>query len=211
MRISLSRILTAGLLATVAALAQYKAEPAGAPPSDLPAPFAAALQKQGTKILDAKGTVWCEFWLVSTAPKGPASGEENVTLPNIPHGSLLGVIRWPAQGYDRRGQVVKPGIYTLRYSMFPISGDHQGIAPQRDFAVLTRMSDDTDPKATPKYDDLMNWSRKASGTPHPLVMSIWKADDSKEDFSASGESDWVAQRKMGDVVIAIIVVGKAAA
>jgi hypothetical protein len=107
--------------------------------------------------------------------------------------------------------VVKPGIYTLRYSMFPISGDHQGIAPQRDFAVLTRMSDDADPKAAPKYDDLMTWSRKGSGTPHPLVMSIWKADDNKEDFSASGESDWVAQRKLGDVVIAIVVAGKSAA
>lgn len=208
---SSTRIFLITALTATAALAQFKAEPAGAPPADVAAPFAATLQKQGTKIIDPSGKTLSEIWLVATAPNGPKSGEENVTLPNMPHGSLIGVIRFPAQYNDRRGQVVKPGIYTLRYSMFPISGDHQGIAPQRDFAVLTRIADDTDPKAAPKYDALMDWSRKASGTPHPLVMSIWKADDPKDDFSASGETDWVLQRKLGDVELAIVVVGKASA
>lgn len=207
-----SRILIAGVLTAAAALAaEYKAAPAGAPPADVPAPFAGMLQKEGTKILDDKGTAFCEIWLVSTAPTGAKSDEQNVTLTTIPHGSLMGVVRFPVQWYDRRGTPVKPGVYTVRYSMFPISGDHQGIAPQRDFWVLTKMSDDTDPKATPNFDTLMNWSKKAAGSPHPLVMSIWKADDAKEDFSASGESDWVLQRKMGDIWLDIVVVGKSAA
>jgi hypothetical protein len=206
-----SRILITGAFAAIAAFAQFKAEPAGAPPADVPAPFSQALQKEGTKMVDAQGAAVSEIWLVSQAPNGPKSGEENVTLPNIPHGSLLGVIRFPKQWNDRRGQVIKPGVYTLRYSMFPINGDHQGVAPQRDFMVLTKMSDDTDPKAAPNFDTLMNWSRKASGTPHPLVMSIWKADDPKPDFSKQGETDWVLQRKMGDTMLAIVMAGKASA
>jgi hypothetical protein len=206
-----SRTILFAMVATAAAFGQYKADSAGAPPTDVPANFRQLLQSDGTKIVDAKGATVSEIWLVSTAPNGPKSSEENITLPNIPHGSLLGVIRFPVAGKDRRGQGIKPGIYTLRYSMFPISGDHQGVAPQRDFAVLTKMSDDTDPKAAPNFEALMGMSRKASGTPHPLVMSIWKADDPKQDFTQQGENDWVLQRKLGDTTIAIVVVGQASA
>jgi len=206
-----TRVLITGIIAVSAAFAEdYKAEPAGVPPSDLPAAYTSLLQKDGAKIVGPSGPV-SEIWLVAAAPSGPASSETNVTLTTVPHGSLMGVIRFPSQGKDRRGSVIKPGIYTLRYSMFPISGDHQGIAPQRDFFILTRIADDPDPKAAPKYDALMDWSRKASGTPHPLTMSMWKSDDAKADFSAAGESDWVLQRQMGGIWLAIIVVGTSAA
>jgi hypothetical protein len=206
----LSRVVVCAAVTVITAAAQYKAEPAGAPPSDLPPGIAQALQKQGTKVTGGSGTV-CEIWLVATAPKGPPSAEENVTLPTIPHGSLMGVIRFSGQGSDRRGQVIKPGVYTLRYSMFPINGDHQGVAPQRDFFVLSRIADDTDANAKPNFNALMTQSRKASGTQHPLVMSIWKADDPAESLTQQGESDWVLQRKMGDTMLAIVVVGKASA
>lgn len=204
-----SKLIVTGLVSAVAAFAQYKAESAGAPPSDVPAAFASTLEKQGTKITGPDGEV-ADIWLVATAPQGPASSEMNVTLPTVPHGSLMGIISFPKGGKDRRGQQVKPGVYTLRYSMFPINGDHQGVAPQRDFFVLTKMTDDTDPKATPNYATLMGWSKKASGTPHPLVMSIWKADDQEQNFTESGE-DWVLQRKMGDVNLAIVIIGTASA
>ncbi len=198
------------MLTAAAAMAQYKAEPAGAPPSGVSAGIQAALQKDGTKVTGPDGTV-CEIWLVSTAPKGPPSGEQNVTLPNIPHGSLLGVIRFPSAGKDRRGQLIKPGVYTLRYSMFPISGDHQGVAPQRDFMLLQTAASDTDAKATPDFKTLTTASEAALGTKHPGVMSIWKADDMNQNFTEQGESDWVLQRKMGDVNLAIVVVGTASA
>jgi hypothetical protein len=197
-----------GLLTATAAFGQYKAQPAGAPPSDVPPAFASLLEKAGTQITDGSGKVIAEIWLVSSIKKGAKSPEENVTLPNIPHGTLLGVLRAPATYNDRRGQVIKPGVYTLRYSQFPINGDHQGVAPQRDFFVLTKMSDDTDPNATPNFDTLMASSRKASGTPHPLVLSIWKADDPKPDFSQQGD-DWVLTHSAGDTALSIILVGKA--
>ena len=202
--------LTALLACVTLSAADYKAESAGAPPSDVPPAFAQVLQKEGTRIVGPSGPVM-EIWLVSTAPKGPKTSESNVTLTEVPHGALMGVVRFPATGKDRRGTQVKAGTYTARFSMFPISGDHQGIAPQRDFWVLTRIADETDPNVKPDYDTLMKWSSKASGTPHPLVMSVWKADEAKADFYSSGESDWVLQRQMGDVWLAIIVAGTAAA
>jgi len=205
-----SRAFVVVFLTAAAASAQYKAAPAGAPPSDVPPAFASLLEKAGTQITDGSGKVIAEIWLVSSVKKGPKSSEENVTLPDIPHGTLLGVLRAPATYNDRRGQVIKPGVYTLRYSMFPINGDHQGVAPQRDFFILTKMSDDADPNATPNFDTLMTWSRKASGTPHPLVLSIWKADDPKAGFGQQGD-DWVLTHSAGDTALSIILVGKASA
>jgi hypothetical protein len=209
-RSAIARTVGLALVTALMAFGQYKAESAGAPPSEVPAAFAGLLEKDGAKITDGSGKAIAEIWLVNSIKKGPKSAEQNVTLPEIPHGTLLGVLRAPSTYNDRRGQVIKPGVYTLRYSMFPINGDHQGVAPQRDFFILTRMADDTDPNATPNFDTLMSWSRKASGTPHPLCLSIWKADDPSVGLSELGD-DWVLNRKAGDTLLSIIVVGKAAA
>ncbi len=205
-----SKAILCGIVTAAAALAQYKAEPAGAPPSGVAPAVASSLQKEGTKVTGPNGAV-CEIWLVSSAPKGAPSGEQNVSLPDIPHGSLLGVIRFASAGKDRRGQLIKAGTYTLRYSMFPINGEHQGVAPQRDFMVLQSAADDKDPKATPDFATLMSGSEKALGIKHPGVMSIWKADDANQNLTQQGESDWVLQRKMGDLNLAIVVVGTASA
>lgn len=207
---ALSKVIATGIFAAAAAVAaSYTAAGAGAPPSDVPAQYTALLQADGTKVAGPNGT-WLEMWLVKAAPHGTNSEEQNVTLPNVPHGSLLGIVQFPSGGKDRRGQIIKPGVYTLRYSMFPISGDHQGVAPQRDFLILSRIQDDADPKATPAFNPLMDLSRKASGTQHPLVMSIWKADDQNQNLTEQGE-DWVLQRKAGDLNLAIVIVGTASA
>src|SRR5258708_6341448 len=130
------RSLLVLIMAAGTAFSQYKMEAAGPPPSELPAPVSAALQKDGSKIVAGNGTAFGEIWFRSAAPAGPKSTEEGVTLPAIPQGALLGVLRFPGRGSDRRGQPIKPGVYTLRYSLQPVNGDHQGVAPQRDFLVM---------------------------------------------------------------------------
>lgn len=189
-----------------AALAQYKMEPAGPPPAEAGA-YAQVLQKEGFKILNGS-TPWAEIWFRSSMPSGPKSAEENVTLPTVPHGSLIAVIHFFGDGADRRGQRIKPGFYTMRFSEYPVNGDHQGVAPQRDFLVLTPATNDRDPNATPNYETLMKWSLAASGTPHPAVFSFWKADtDFKAGFEKQG-NDWVLQTKVGDTPVALILVGR---
>lgn len=189
--------------------AQYAAEPAGPPPAELPASFAELLQKEGTRISNA-GKPVAEFWFRSALPAGPKTAEDNVTLTTVPHGSFLGVLRVPERYADRRGQTIKAGVYTLRLSFFPQNGDHQGVAPQRDFLLLIPISEDKDPNATPNFETVVEMSRKASGTPHPAVLSIWKADPSaKPGLEQQGEHDWVLQTRIGDTAVALIVIGKA--
>lgn len=202
------RTFTLLVLSALAALAQYKAEATGAPPAALDAAVIAQLQKTGTKVMGPDGSVFCEIWFRDSIPPA-VNSEESVTFTNIGQGTLLGAIQFPKTGADRRGQTLKPGVYTLRYSMYPINGDHQGAAPQRDFAVMTPAGDDKNPTALPDFKTLVEWSKKASNTPHPAVLSIWKQDsDFKPGLSQLGEHDWVLQVKLGDKPLAIILVGK---
>jgi hypothetical protein len=198
------------LVASVSLSAQqYKADKAGPPPSEVASGIGQALGKTGFQISN-NGAPYCEIWLRTSLPPNPASKkEESVTLPNIGMGTLLGVIRFDGHGMDRRGQSIKPGVYTLRYGIMPANDAHQGAARQRDFLVLTLAADDRDLNAAPNFEALVGMSRKASGTPHPAVLSFWKADADAPGFSPQGDSDWVLQAKVGDTPVAIIVVGAA--
>ena len=197
-------------MAAGVAYPQYKLEPAGPPPSDLPPAVAGALQKDGSKIVAGSGTAFCEIWFRSTAPSGPKTAEDGVTLPTIPQGSLLGALRFPARGADRRGQNINPGVYALRYALQPVNGDHQGVAPQRDFLVMIPAADDPGPDAKPGFDDLMKLSRKASGTPHPAVLSMSASSNAKfPELKKEGENDWALHAKIGDTPVEVILVGKA--
>jgi hypothetical protein len=190
-------------------LAQYKSAPAGAPPTELSPAISARLQPAGLKVTGPAGA-WCEIWFVKTAPNGPKSAEDAVTLPTIPVGSFLGVIRFTANGADRRGQQLKPGIYTLRYVLTPVTGDHLGVAPQRDFAALVPIAIDRDPAAQPSLQQVIEMSTKASGTAHPAVLSLASGSGS-EAFTKEGDHDWTWNTKLGDLPVAIILAGKAEA
>ena len=196
------------VLAAGAVFAQYKSEPAGAPPAELTPSISQAVEQQGTRIIGGNGTVFCEIWLRQSLPKSGSSSDQNVTLA-VSQGALLGAIRFPGPGADRRGQPIKPGVYTLRYSLIPVNGDHQGAAPQRDFVLLTPAADDKDPHSSPDFDRLVAMSRKASGTPHPAVLSIWAAGAGDPvGFAKLGENDWVLTRKIGATSVSIILIGK---
>ncbi|MBZ5591108.1 MAG: hypothetical protein LAP39_02655 [Acidobacteriia bacterium] len=205
------RFVLSLFLAASAVFAQYKTEPAGAPPADLAPAISQALQQQGIKIVGSGGAVFCEVWFRTSLPSGPKPTDQTITLA-VPQGALVGAIRFPGQAADRRGQPIKPGVYTLRYSLIPVNGDHQGAAPQRDFVLLTPAADDKDPNATPDFDALVAMSRKASGTPHPASLSLWAAGASDSlGFAKQGENDWVLTIKIGDTPVSIILVGKAEA
>src|SRR4029077_15421748 len=145
----------------------------------------------------------------TAVPSGPKTTEDGAALPNIPLGSLVGALRFPGRGSDRRGQNIKAGVYTLRYGLQPVNGDHQGVAPQRDFLVMIPAADDTNPNATPAFDDLMKMSRKASGTPHPAVLSMSASSNSTfPELKKEAESDWALHVKIGAVPVEVILVGK---
>jgi hypothetical protein len=194
-------------LLSLVALAQYKYEPAGPPPEELAPAIREALQKTGHRIIAPNGSVFAELWFRAQAPSGPATNEEGVSLTTVPHGSLLGAIRFPGRGADRRGQTIKAGVYTLRLAYYPLDGAHQGIAPQRDFLKIIPAAEDKDLNATPSYDELVAMSNKASGTSHPATLSVWKLDKAEPAGLHQHEGDWILHATIGDIPIAVIVVG----
>lgn len=202
--------LLTGALAALFALAlpaQMKTGVAGPPPPESAA-LAPALSKEGVQVLKEDGSVLCEMWFVTALPSGGAA-EESASFAGTPHGALLGVARFPTRHSDRRGQTIKPGVYSMRYSLFPLNGDHQGVSPQRDFILFVPVAIDTNAAARPDYETLMNMSRKASGTPHPLVLSFWKDESgAAPGIEAAGDSDRILHTRIGAVPAAIIVAGR---
>jgi len=203
-------LLSAAALGFAASLCaqDYKLEPAGPAPAGLPAAYAPLMPASGHRIAGPNGAA-CEIWFRKSIPTAVQPADTNIVF-DIAQGTLLGVIRYTAKGEDRRGQLINPGLYTLRYSNDPVDGAHQGVAPQRDFALLTPVADDPDPGAMPGFAALVQMSRKASGSPHPMVLSLESPNGST--FPAlvkEGDTpDWVLCVQIGDVKLAIILVGK---
>jgi hypothetical protein len=198
------------LLIAFSAFAQdYKLEPIATAAPALPAAFAAAIQTQGYRV-SGSGGAWCEVWLAKAIPVGAKPSDTSIAF-GITQGTLLGILRFPGNGEDRRGQVIPAGVYTLRYSNFPVDGAHSGAAPQRDFALLTPIASDPDPAAKPAFDELVKMSGKASGTPHPAVLSLETppAGAAAPSVAKEGEHDWTLTMKAGDLTFSVIVVGKA--
>jgi hypothetical protein len=196
--------LSLGLVAATA-FGQYKLESAGAPPSELAPEMRGALEQDGARIAGPSG-VFCEVWLRAKVPAG-SNSEQNVSFTQMPQGVLLGAIRFPVKGADRRGQPLKPGVYTMRLSFFPVDGAHQGVAQTRDFALLTPAADDKDLNAAPNFKQLVDMSKKASGTPHPAILNVWKADSAGPATLKQEGEDWVLYGTVGGQPIAMIVVG----
>ena len=188
----------------------YRLEPIAAAPADLPSAYASVIDTQGYRVSGPKG-VWCEVWFRKAIPTGAKPSDDAIVFP-FAQGTLLGVIRFPGRGEDRRGQTIKAGVYTLRYSDYPVDGAHQGVAPQRDFALMTPIAADPDPNAAPDLKSLVQQSIKASNSPHPAVLSLEQPQGGTAPaVSKEGDSDWVLNVKVGGTSIGLIVVGKAAA
>jgi hypothetical protein len=204
-------ILCGAFLASSLILAQdYKLEPIATAAPGLPAAYAALIQTGGYRVTGPSGP-WCEIWFRKSMPAGAKPADNAIAFP-IAQGTLVGILRFPATGADRRGQTIPPGVYTLRYSNYPVDGSHQGVAPQRDFVLLTPIANDADPNATPAFDALIQMSTKASGTPHPAVLSIEPpAGSTFPAVTKEGDNDWVLNVKIGDLPLAIILAGKAEA
>lgn len=141
------------------------------PPDDLQADIVEKLSTSGFKVVSAQGRALCEVWSAKSWPaaKGfKATGEVNYPFE---FGELLGAIRFARNGGDFRGQKIRKGVYTMRYGLQPQDGNHVGTSDTRDFAVLLPAAEDGQAALLEK-EKLFEESTKASGTPHPAVLSL---------------------------------------
>jgi hypothetical protein len=203
------------MLAGMAFGQTYKVESAGAPPvADLPKPLQNALDSQGTRVVDGQGGTLLEVWLPKTVPtSSSASASSDFLYGSLSEGVFLGVLHFPSQGADFRGQAIKPGSYTLRYGLIPQDGNHMGVNPTRDVLVLCPVAADNDLGTALKFDDLVKLGRQASGTAHPAVLvAVPVSGDTFPAVFKDDQGHWNLQVKIhgtsGDLPFAFTVVGK---
>ncbi len=193
----------------------YKVESVGAPPAaDLPKPLQDALESQGARVVSGQGGTLMELWVSKTVPtKASAGGSSDFLYGSLSEGVFVGVLHFPAQGADFRGQAIKPGFYTLRYGLIPQDGNHMGVNPTRDALVLSPVAVDKDPGTALKFEDLVKLGRQASGTPHPgFLVAAPVNGDSFPAVVKDDQGHWNLQVKVhgssGDLPFAFTVVGK---
>jgi hypothetical protein len=205
-------------LASFAALARgqgaYKTAAGGALNSpDVPKALVDALEPQGTRLVDDKGAPVSEVWLVKSVALA-AGGSSDAVYPGLAVGELVGVLHFPGQGSDFRGQPIKPGYYTLRYAKIPQDGNHMGVNPYPDFLLMSPVAADTGIGQTVKIEDLIKLSKQASGTAHPAILSLVPVSQGAA-FPSVVQDDqghWALQVKAGgSLPMALILVGQVTA
>ena len=204
-------------LATSTSLAQggAKVEAVPAPAaSDLPKALVDVLEPQGARVSTDQGIV-CEIWLRKGITLGPpAGGLGDIMYGQLGVGNLIGVLRFPHQGVDFRGQPLKSGYYMLRYAKIPADGAHMGAFPTRDALALAPAAQDTAVDQALGFADLVKLSKQASGTPHPALLVMSSAEGA-EKFPSIEKNDHghsvlrlKVQGKNGELPIGITVAGQ---
>jgi hypothetical protein len=175
-----------------------------------------AVEPTGYRVLLDDGSEWCKIWLRAATPASGKNEVEGALFPQLGESTLIGVISFSKPATDYRGQAVQPGLYTLRYELLPNDGNHLGVADNRDFALLVRAADDSDPNANFDFKQLVALSRKATGTGHPGPINLVQpASDTVPAITNDGQEDWVFADKLkmqpGEpLLLGIVVKGKAA-
>jgi hypothetical protein len=172
-------LLAVVLIPTVVRAQEYKVEVLKeAPPEALSGAIRGALEAQGYRIVDDQGKSYAEFWLRKATPAQgkPAGPKGAILFPVLQDGELLGALRFPGEGYDYREQAIAKGVYTLRYGLLPINGDHLGVSPNRDYALLLPAAKDTATAALPRKK-LEAGSAESAGTSHPAILMLTAAPE----------------------------------
>jgi hypothetical protein len=153
----------------------YKVESASADlPQELSAAMRAELSSQTLRVSGPNGII-CEIWVRKVVPGQATAQIKGAIYTQIPEGALIAAVRFPADLKDYRRQVVKAGLYTLRYGLSPVNADHQGIAPHRDFLLAIPAAADLDP-ANVAPAKTIELSKQSTSTNHPSVWCLMPGD-----------------------------------
>jgi hypothetical protein len=192
----------------------YKVESIGAlTDAKVPDAVRKGLDSKGLRLMDDKGKPICEIWFAKSIPTATAE-VSGANFGKIAEGAFVGVISFPSDAVDFRGQGLKPGFYTLRYGLILQDGNHLGVSETRDFLLASPAAEDKDPAAQLKTEDLFKVSRIATGTGHPSVWSLVQVS-SNEGLPKVVKNDHEhviletkIPTKSGELAIGLIVVGK---
>ena len=109
-----------------------------APPAATASAVRELISDQGFRVQDDKGQTLADIWLRKSIPgsEKPAGAKEQVLFPFLADGELIGILEFPGEGHDYRDQPIAKGVYTMRYGLQPVNGDHLGVSTYRDYVLL---------------------------------------------------------------------------
>jgi hypothetical protein len=134
------------------------------------------LAPKGDRIFPHPNSPALEIWFRKELPAQPKPAASDTIYDRLAESTFVGVLRADQPFQDYRGQSIAAGFYTLRYVLMPNDGNHLGVAPSRDFLLLIPVTVDPGAEKILKFQDLVAFSRQASGTKHPAPMSLVQAD-----------------------------------
>ena len=208
LRRSAAEVLVAALLvASPALVAQKYTAQTGAPlPDGVPAATRDLVQSEGISVR-AGDELIASFWMRSVPFDGQPAGGFGIRFDNIPEGALLGVMEFPEQGSDFREQAVPPGVYTIRFGLHPEDGNHMGVAPSRDFALLSPVHKDIEVRKNYDFDGIVELSAQV-GNPHPTVARLELPEgENGPNLWENDYSHWILDIAVADTVVGIVVEG----
>ena len=143
-------------------------------PNDAPGWITELVNPHGYRITNDAGHI-IELWFRPDLPQEEPSGEFNVEFNTIPSGTVLGLLRIENQWSDYRKQILKPGLYSVRFGVQPSDGDHTGQTYFRDFLMLLPIATDTwQQEPIQDLEPLVAVSAAGAGTEHPGVMALYR-------------------------------------
>jgi len=134
------------------------------------------LAPKGDRIFPQADSPALEIWFRKELPAQPTPSTIDAIYDRVAESTFVGVLRSEHPFQDYRGQSIAAGFYTLRYALMPNDGNHLGVAPSRDFLLLIPITADPGAEKLLKFQDLVAFSRQASGTKHPAPMSLVQAE-----------------------------------
>ncbi len=163
------------------------------PPKEVKESIRKLLSQQCVQLVDAKGRTLAELWFRKELPvKATETQVKNgLTYQEVPVSSLIGVMRVPKGLTDYRKQKVKPGVYTLRFGIQPMDGDHMGTAPYSEFCLVSPAEDDTKPDLMEAKSLNELSGHTTEGHPSMLLLFPGKGAVAEPKLVDKGEGHWV--------------------
>jgi hypothetical protein len=177
------------------------------PAEEAPAAIKALLHDEGYAVKESGGQVIARYWGRKEAFEGEPSKGFGIRYDFIPEGALIALVHFPEKSSDFRAQSVPSGWYTLRYTLHPEDGNHMGVAPSRDFAILTPADKDAEPAKNYSYNGMVELT-KAVGNPHPTVARVELPEgDQAPNLWENDYELWVLDLPVAGDMVGIVVYG----
>ncbi|MEX0939234.1 MAG: hypothetical protein WDZ59_15335 [Pirellulales bacterium] len=211
-------LLTAGSVRAAEHRIEALDEPA--PADALAKPIADTLEPTGYRIIEGESRTVCDVWLCKSWEVQPGFSPSLQVLYPFKQGQLIGAIRYPRSGNDFRDQQIPKGVYTLRYALQPVDGNHVGTSPTRDFLLVVEAGQD---KTVEPVDplELQILSAEAVGSAHPAMLCLQPTDSKPESLPSMQHNEsqewWIASMmgkasagdQTSDQLLRVIVAGVA--